>query len=29
MGMTSRYVALISDYSLRETGKVGTGDTAN
>jgi ABC-2 type transport system ATP-binding protein len=29
MGMTSRYVALISDYSLRETGKVGAGDTAN
>jgi len=29
MGMTSRYVALISDYSLREAGKIGAGDAAN
>nr|MBP8898121.1 ABC transporter ATP-binding protein [Sulfuritalea sp.] len=28
MGMTSRYVALISDYSLAEA-RVGAGDTAN
>lgn len=28
LGMTSRYVALISDLSFRETEKVGAGDTA-
>ncbi|MDK9702292.1 MAG: ABC transporter ATP-binding protein [Sulfuritalea sp.] len=29
MGMTSRYVALISDYSLQEAGRVDAGGTAN